>query len=99
MDIHHTTICIGRVSNLDEATLRAQPGVSLYHFAGADVQDQIEMALLDHLHCCRTIVFVGGEEAKRQAHKYGVTWIEDSPTVNEHLLRFWRTTAPMCDSP
>jgi hypothetical protein len=77
IEIHHTTICIGTVSHLDPEILGAQPGVDLHHVAGADVQDQIDMALLDHLHCVRTIVFVGGDQAKREAQAYGVAWIED----------------------
>ena len=99
IETHHTTICIGSVSNLDLVVLKAQPGVDLYHAAGADVQDQIDMALLDQLHCQRTVVFVGGEVAKREAKAYGVKWIEDTPAVNDALLQFWRDAVPGWDGP
>ena len=99
IETHHTTICIGTVSHLDPAITKKQPGVDLFYVDGADVQEQIDSALLEHLHCQRTIVFVGGEQAKREAEAYGVRWIEDTPTVNEDLLRFWRDTVPEWDSP
>ena len=99
MGAHHTTICIGLVSNLDLGMLKAQPGVDLYHVVGSDIQDQIDMVLLDHFHCERTVVLVGGEEARREARAYGVVWVEDSPTVNSELLEFWRITPPVCDYP
>jgi hypothetical protein len=63
------------------------------------VQEQIDMALLEDLHCQRTIVFVGGEQARREAEAYGVKWIKNSPTVNEDLIRFWRTSEPKLDGP
>lgn len=96
---HHTTVCIGSVSNLDLERLKAQPGVDLYHVSGPDVPEAIDLALLDHLHCQRTIVFVGGEQAKLEAQAYGVQWIEDTPAVNDALLEFWRTSTPELDSP
>jgi hypothetical protein len=96
---HHTTICVGTVSHLDPEILKVQPGADLYYVAGADVQEQIDSALLEDLHCYRTVVFVGGEAAKREAEAYGVVWIEDTPAVNEELLEFWRTTPAVCDSP
>jgi hypothetical protein len=99
IETHHTTICIGTVSYLEPNALREQPGVDLYYVSGADLQDQIDMALLDHLHCQRTIVFVGGEQARREAEAYGVHWIEDTPAVNDALLLFWRDAVPELDSP
>jgi hypothetical protein len=100
IETHHTTICIGTVSYLDPAISKQQPGVNLYRIDGGDVcQQQIDMALLDHLHCQRTIVFVGGDQARREAKAYGVRWIEDKPSVNEDLLRFWRETTPVLDFP
>jgi hypothetical protein len=98
IEIHHT-ICIGPVAHLDPDRLKQQAGVDLYFVSGGDVQEQISMALLDHFHCYRTVVFVGGGESRREAQACGVTWIEDMPSVNEHLLEFWRTTAPECDGP
>jgi hypothetical protein len=62
------------------------------------LQDQIDMVLLD-LHYQRTVVFVGGEQARREAEAYGVKWIEDTPAVNEALLQFWRDAVPELDSP
>lgn len=99
IDTHHTTICIGSVPTLDPEILKAQPGVDLYYAVGADVQEQIEVALLDHFHCKRTVVFVGGEVAKHEAWAYGVAWVEGTPAVNDELLKFWRITPPVCDSP
>jgi len=99
MRVHHTTVCIGTVSNLAREKLKAQPGVDLHRIDGHDIADQIDMALLDHLHCWRTVVFVGGDEARREAQAYGVAWIEDTPAVHDQLMEFWRTTSPVCDSP
>jgi len=99
IETHHTTICIGTVAHLDPAITKQQPGVDLFQVEGADVQDQIDSALLEHLHCQRTIVFVGGERARREAEAYGVKWIEDTPAVNDALLKFWRDSVPELDSP
>lgn len=96
---HHTTICIGPVAHLNPDRFAEPPGVDLYYVTGSDVQEQIDLVLLDHFHCWRTIVFVGGEQARREAKAYGVAWIEDTPRVNDDLLAFWRSTAPVCDSP
>jgi hypothetical protein len=97
--VHHTTICVGAVSNLDPDRLLAQPGVDLHYISGPDGPEAIDLALLDHLHCRRTVVFVGGEEASLEARSYGVKWIEDTPVVNEALLEFWRTATPELDAP
>ena len=99
IETHHTLICIGTVANLDTALVKQQPGVDLYQVSGNDLQDQIDMALLDHLHCQRTIVFVGGEQAKCEALAYGVKWIEDTPAANDALIQFWRDAVPELDSP
>ena len=99
IETHHTLICIGTVVNLNTALVKQQPGVDLYQVSGNDLQDQIDMALLDHLHCQRTIVFVGGEQAKCEALAYGVKWIEDTPAANDALLQFWRDAVPEVDSP
>lgn len=99
IETHLTLICIGIVANLDTALVKQQPGVDLYQVSGADLRDQIDMALLDQLHCQRTVVFVGGEVAKREAKAYGLKWIEDTPAVNDALLQFWRVAVPELDSP
>jgi hypothetical protein len=99
LNTHHTVICIGTISCLDPAITKQQPGVHLYRVDGDDVQEQIDLALLEHLHCQRTIVFVGGEQARREAEAYGVSWIEDTPPVNDALLQFWRDAVPELDSP
>jgi hypothetical protein len=95
----HTTVCIGAGSNLDLERLKAEPSLELYYVSGPDVREPIDLALLDHLHCQRAIVFVGGEQAKLEAQAYGVQWIEDTPAVNDALLEFWRTATPELDSP
>ena len=99
IETHHTTICIGAVLHLDPAITKQQPGVDLFQVDGADVTEAIDRALLEHLHCQRTIVFVGGEQAKREAQAYGVSWIGDTPAVNEDLLRFWWNAVPEVDCP
>ncbi len=99
IETHHTTICIGNVPHLDPDLLKQHPGVDLYFVSGPEMREPIDLALLDHLHCRRTIVFVGGEPARREARAYGVKWIEDNPAVNEALLEFWRNAVPEVDSP
>jgi hypothetical protein len=50
IEIHHTTICFGPIRHLKPDRLKAQKGIGLYLVSGADIQEQIDMALLDHLH-------------------------------------------------
>ena len=95
----HILIAIGPVFHLDVDRLKEQPGLALYRVDGADLPLEIDMALLDHMHCPCTIVFVGGNEAKHEAADYHVTWIEDTPSVNDALTNFWRNTAPEAGSP
>jgi hypothetical protein len=90
----HILICIGPVSNLDLDRLTKQPRLAFYRVAGADLRLQIDMALLDHMHCPCTIVFVGGDEAKREAAAYHVKHIEDTAAVNDALITFWLDTKP-----
>ena len=49
---------------------------------------------LDHMHCPCTIVFVGGDEAKREAAAYHVKHIEDNIAANDALMTFWLDTKP-----
>jgi hypothetical protein len=90
----HITICIGPVFHLDLDRIKNQPGLSYYRVAGADLRLQIDMALLDHMHCPCTIVFVGGDEAKREAAAYHVKHIEDNIAANDALMTFWLDTKP-----
>ena len=94
IDACHILIAIGPVSNLDLDRLMKQPRLALYRVAGADLRLQIDMALLDHMHCPCTIVFVGGDEAKREAAAYHVKHIEDTAAVNDALITFWLDTKP-----
>ena len=98
-DVVHIVVCIGPVAHLAPDRLKEQPGLAIYHVAGADLPFQIDMALLDHLHCWSTTVFVGGELAKKEAAAYHTAWIADSPSVNDDLFQFWRDTAPVPDGP
>jgi hypothetical protein len=98
-DVVHIVVCIGPVSNLNLDRLNQQPGLALYRVDGADLPHQIDMALLDHLHCYSTTVFVGGDLAKKEAADYHTAWIADTPSVNDDLFEFWRATAPVPDGP
>jgi hypothetical protein len=69
--------------------LKAHPGVELYLVDCPNIEDQIDTALLNDLHCPVKLAFVGGELAKRLAKAYSGTWIEDTPSVNDDLLAFW----------
>ena len=96
----HILIAIGPVSHLDlDRLMRDQLGLAYYRVDGADLPLQIDLVLLDHMHCPCTIVFVGGDEARREAAAYHVHWIEDTPSVNDDLFEFWRNTAPVPDCP
>ena|ERR1039457_244048 len=97
--VYHIVVVIGPVSNLDLDRFKDQPGLALYRVDGADLPFQIDMALLDHLHCWSTTVFVGGNLAKKEAAAYHTAWIADSPSVNDDLFQFWRDTAPVPDGP
>jgi len=83
---------VGPVSNLDLDRLTKQPGLAFYRVDGPDLPLQIDLALLDHMHCPCTIVFVGGGEARREAEAYHVKWVEDTPSVNDALAMFWWQT-------
>ncbi|MEN6536918.1 MAG: hypothetical protein ABFD89_24910 [Bryobacteraceae bacterium] len=98
-NVYHIVVCICHVVHLDHDTIKAQPGLALYHVDGADLEHQIDMALLDHLHSWSTTIFVGGDVAKREAAAYHAAWIADVPSVNDDLFRFWRDTAPVPDCP
>jgi hypothetical protein len=98
-DVVHIVVVIGPVFHLDVDRLKDQPGLALYRVDGADLPFQIDMALLDHLHCWSTMVFVGGDLAKQEAAAYHTACIEDTPSVNDDLFQFWRATAPVPDGP
>jgi hypothetical protein len=100
-DVYHIVVCIGPVSHLDPVRLSEQPGLAVYRVRedATDLAQEIDMALLDHLHCWSTTVFVGGELARREAASYHITCLSDSPSVNSDLMEFWRTTAPVPDCP
>lgn len=87
-------IAIGPVCHLDLDRPKNQPGLAFYAVAVADLAERIDLILLDHMHCRCTIAFVGGEEARREAQAYHVAWIEDSPSVNDALIIFWREMVP-----
>jgi hypothetical protein len=69
--------------------LKDRPGIEIYRVDGPDFQDEIEMALLNDLHCPVKLAFVGGDEADAFAKDYGGVWIADAATVRADLLRFW----------
>ena len=100
-DVHHIVVCIGPVNHLDPVRFSEQPGLAVYRVDGdgADLSLEIDMALLDHLHCWSTVVFVGGDLTRQEAASYHITWLADSPSVNLALREFWRTTAPVPDYP
>jgi hypothetical protein len=47
------------------------------------------MALLDDLETPCELVFVGGDPAKRLAQTYHGQWIQNTPTLEDDLRRFW----------
>jgi hypothetical protein len=100
-DVYHIVVCIGPAVYVDADRLMARPGLAFYRVRedAADLAQEIDLALLDHLHCWRTTVFIGGEMARREAAAYGTAWIEDSPTLNEDLFEFWRNATPVPDHP
>jgi hypothetical protein len=100
IDACHILIAIGPVSHhLDLDRIKNKPGLAYYRVEGADLPLQIDMALLDHMHCPCTIVFVGGDEARREAEAYHLAWIADTPLVNDDLFEFWRETTSGPDCP
>jgi hypothetical protein len=68
------------------AAVTACPGAEIYHVA---TQDEIDLELLTNMETPCKLAFVGGDQAKTFAKSYGGTWIEDGPTVEADLLRFW----------
>lgn len=80
-----------RRTSIDSERLRQHPGVEMYTVSesAGDVEEQIDMALLNDLHCPVVIVFVGGEVAKALAERYHVAWTDDGEDVNEAVLRLW----------
>jgi hypothetical protein len=98
--VYHIVVCIGPAVYAAPDKLVARPGLAFYQVQedAADLAQEIDLALLDHLHCWRTTVFIGGKMARREA-AYGTAWIEDSPTVNEYLFEFWRNATPVPDHP
>jgi hypothetical protein len=84
--------------HLDSEKLKNRPGAEIYCVKPASLNsyNEIDMALLNDLHCPVRLVFVGGELAKEAAEKYWSTWIPNTPTATEDVLSFW--DAP-CDAP
>jgi hypothetical protein len=76
-------------SNVTPERLKVHPNVELYFVEGPDAENEIDMALLNDLVCPIELAFVGGAAAKAFAASYGSTWIENTPTVENDLLRFW----------
>jgi len=83
---------------LDLDRLNHHHGAEIYCVkpASLDRYNEIDMALLNDLHCPVKVVFVGGDLAEAAAEKYWATWIPNTPTATEDVLRFW--DAP-CDDP
>lgn len=67
--------------------------VEIYHIdvhtTAAQIEDEIDMALLNDLICPVRLAFVGEDLAKDFAKRYYGTWIADSPNAEEELLKFW----------
>jgi hypothetical protein len=104
IEIRHVVICIDNQHDPDVAKLKATHSwVDVYHVATHNTEDQmceeIDMALLDGLHCYSKLAFVGGDIAKDLAGSYQIAWIQDTPDVDEELLRYWRSIEAVADSP
>jgi hypothetical protein len=85
----------GGCQHLNIETLRhqfdaeAEEHLSLEVYTDALTEDDVELALLNDFVRPLELAFVGGKLAKMFAAKYGDIWIEDTPKINEELLRFW----------
>src|ERR1035437_3563697 len=79
-------------SQLKTEKLNELPGIELYLISGPDAEHQIDMALLNDLHCPVKVVFVGGLLAKGLALTYGARWLSDNTAnVDDELLQFWKS--------
>ena len=61
--VYHIVVCIGPTAHVDLDRLQAQePGLAFYQVQEdvADLAREIDMALLDRIHCWSTI-FAGGD--------------------------------------
>jgi hypothetical protein len=60
--VYHIVVCIGPAVYVDPDRLMAQSGLAFYRVRqdAADLAREIDMALLDHIHCWSTI-FAGGD--------------------------------------
>jgi hypothetical protein len=104
IEIRHVVICLDNQYDPDVAKLKEHhPRVDVYHVATNRTDDQvceeIDMALLDGLHCFSKLAFVGGDIAQILAGGYQIAWIKDTPGIDEELLRFWGSIEPVADSP
>ncbi len=90
-DVYHIVIVIGPVKHLNLERIKKLPGLALYRVDAntADLAHEIDMAILDHFHCWSTVVFVGGDLARQEAASCYITWLADSPSVNDDLMEFW----------
>jgi len=94
MKMKYLAVCCD--SNLDiEAVKRQHPDAVLHVVNTSDseaqIDDEIDMVLLDYLHSSLKLAFVGGDQAKKLAEGYGATWIRETTTTTEDLLRYWKT--------
>ena len=76
-------------TDIPDERLKVHPDVEVYRIDGPDPEHQIDMGLLSDLVCPVALAFIGGEDAKRFAEMYHGTWIEDGPSAEEDLMRFW----------
>jgi len=88
INTRYIAIYVGSATPIQES-VKDYPGVELYFTDGADVEHQIDLALLNNLHCPVKLAFVGGNQAEHFANLYHGTWIRETPTVEEELIRFW----------
>lgn len=86
MTTRYIAIIVETATSIDLERLHGYPGVEVYEVT---TEDEIDMALLNDLHCPVNLVFVGGGKAKRFADLYGGIWISDTPSVNDDLIRVW----------
>jgi hypothetical protein len=104
IEIRHVVICLDNQYAPDVAKLKKHHSwVDVYqvntHNTEEQIVEEIDMALLDGLHCFSKLAFVGGDIAKDLAGSYQIAWIRDTPDVDEELLRFWRSIDPVVDGP
>jgi len=79
----------GPVDRPDLERLKDRLDVEVYRIDGADLEHEIEMALLNNLITPLKLSYVGGDEAEKFDGEYSGVWMPDRPTLETDLIRLW----------